>query len=230
MPRRRRPSSFSFFAERARQGIPCAVALSRRHEHGKRPGLDSDIERPSPDDLAVHLSRWSLVELHAQRAGTAKLHLPESRVPSALRQREDERRARHTDGRMGDADVEQPVVDARIGTDLEAAAIRGADLHGERDGLPARRLAAVERRRVAPRVEVVEQLVDAGLRIGTAPVRPVRLRRSTVSSAMAASRPNESVSTNQWPFTRPRSTACGSAASSCSHASSTLRDMPSVRA
>lgn len=28
MPRRRRPSFFSFFAERARQGIPCAVALT----------------------------------------------------------------------------------------------------------------------------------------------------------------------------------------------------------
>ena len=63
------------------------------------------------------------------------------------------------------------------------------------------------------------------------PVLPVRARRSTVSSAMAASTPNESVSTKNLPLHRPTSAGRAQAASSCATAASTERaDMPIVRA
>ena len=63
------------------------------------------------------------------------------------------------------------------------------------------------------------------------PVLPVMRRRSTVSSAMAASRPNDSVSTKWRPLHRPTSNGRGRAPASCRTASSTERvDMPrSVR-
>ena len=62
------------------------------------------------------------------------------------------------------------------------------------------------------------------------PVRPVLTLRSCVPSAMAASRPNESVCMKGVPFTIPTSAARRVACESAEKASSKASGIPSVRA
>ena len=147
------------------------IALPLAHNDGEGVGDAVDEEVRAVNRLPVHLGRRLLLEVEHEGGRSPEMDVVASRVLAAPGAQKERQRPHGRKLRRGPADVEQPVVEARLGRDAEVATVGGPHLYGYQIGIVPFRMRGASRLRPqdihleGKHLQVVEQLIDGTFQI-----------------------------------------------------------------